>query len=106
MRESAVVIDRPRGSLHPRFPEIVYPFDYGYLKGTTAVDGGGVDVWLGSVGRDVTGVVATIDLLKRDVELKLLLGCDSAESTQIHAFHNHGGQVALFLPRPVIPPPG
>lgn len=35
-----IVIDRPAGSTHPRFPRIVYPLDYGYLNGTGAMDGG------------------------------------------------------------------
>lgn len=35
-----IVIDRPAGSTHPRFPRIVYPLNYGYLNGTGAMDGG------------------------------------------------------------------
>ena len=27
---SRVIIDRPKGSRHPQFPNIVYPLDYGY----------------------------------------------------------------------------
>jgi inorganic pyrophosphatase len=41
--ESEIVIDRPKGSHHPRYPEIVYPVDYGYLKNTTSMDGSGSD---------------------------------------------------------------
>ena len=37
-----LVIDRPRGSGHPRYPDWIYPLDYGYLQGTLAGDGGGV----------------------------------------------------------------
>ncbi len=47
VREHPIVIDRPRGSRHPRYPAVVYPLDYGYLDGTTAIDGGGVDCWRG-----------------------------------------------------------
>lgn len=48
-----IVVDRPRGSHHPDFPEFVYELDYGYLKGTTSADSEGIDVWIGSdpVGR-------------------------------------------------------
>ena len=48
LERSKIVIDRPRGSHHPRFPEIVYVLDYGYLDGTSSNDGEGIDVWLGS----------------------------------------------------------
>jgi inorganic pyrophosphatase len=44
VQESEIIIDRPKGSHHPRYPELVYPVDYGYLKNTTAMDGGGIDV--------------------------------------------------------------
>lgn len=47
---SDIVIDRPKGSVHPRISEIKYPFDYGYLKGTSGGDGNEIDVCLGTLG--------------------------------------------------------
>jgi inorganic pyrophosphatase len=65
----------------------VYPLDYGYLEGTMSGDGQGIDVWLGASGdRGVTGVLSTIDLPKRDIEVKVLLGCSPAEIDAIQAF--------------------
>ena len=32
VNSSEIVIDRPRGSAHPRFPNFIYKVDYGYLK--------------------------------------------------------------------------
>jgi len=97
-----IVLDRPKGSAHPRFPEIVYPLDYGYLDGTRAIDGDGVDLWRGSLPEPrVTGVIASMDLTKHDAELKLLLGCTEAEMARIDAFHNQAGFVAgLLIARP------
>ena len=46
--ESTVIIDRPKGSVHPKFADLIYPLDYGYLQGTASMDGEGVDIWLGS----------------------------------------------------------
>ena len=66
---SRIVIDRPKGSVHGRHGEWIYPLDYGYLEGTTSGDGQGIDVWVGSVEpRTVTGIVCTIDPAKRDAE--------------------------------------
>ena len=45
---SEIVIDRPRGSAHPRFPNFIYKVDYGYLKNTSSMDGAEIDVWIGS----------------------------------------------------------
>lgn len=48
---SEIVIDRPKGSAHPRFPNFIYKVDYGFLNNTTAMDGGGIDVWVGQIPR-------------------------------------------------------
>jgi inorganic pyrophosphatase len=98
----ALVIDRPSGSAHPRYPNLLYPLDYGYLAGTTAADGDGIDVWIGSLPeRRVTGIIATVDLLKRDVEIKVLLGCTAEEARLALAMHQTGSQAAVLLRRRV-----
>ena len=95
-----IVIDRPKGLPHPRYPEMVYPLDYGYLPGTTAADGGGIDVWIGSLGgRALTGIVCTFDTIKRDAEIKLLAGCTPADVETIVRFHSDG-MCALFISCP------
>lgn len=98
---SVVVLDRPRGTPHPRYPDVIYPYDYGYLAGTHSSDGGGIDVWIGSLpARTITAVVCTVDLLKREAEVKLLLGSTAAEADSIAALHQRGEQSALLIPRP------
>ena len=99
---SRVVIDRPKGSPHPRFPENIYPLDYGFLGGTTAGDGQCIDVWLGSGDHTrITGIVCTVDLDKRDAELKLLLGCTSAEAQAVINFLNaYASFQCLLIPSP------
>lgn len=98
VRDHRIVIDRPRGTTHPRFPEFVYPFDYGYLEGTSGGDGQGIDVWLGTGDRsELTGIVCTVDLNKNDAELKLLLGCTAEERELILDVHNHAPQAALLV---------
>ena len=54
---SEIVIDRPRGSAHPRFPNFIYKVDYGYLKNTSSMDGAGIDVWIGSGDKKIDSVV-------------------------------------------------
>ena len=98
VRTSRLVIDRPAGSAHPRYPDFTYPLDYGYLAGTTAADGDGIDVRLGSLPeRCVTGAICTVDLHKHDAELKLLLGCTPDEARIALATHQSGGQAAILL---------
>ena len=98
--DSRLVIDRPQGSAHPRYPDFIYPFDYGYLEDTTAMDGGGIDVWVGSLPeRQVNAVICTVDLVKRDAEIKLLLGCTPLEAQTILQVHNDQGQAGLLIER-------
>ncbi len=88
-----LVIDRPRGSQHPRYSELYYPLDYGYLENTAAGDGLGIDVWLGSLRPPIlVGLICSVDLLKRDLEIKLLLGCTEAEKEIVLSFSNGAGK--------------
>lgn len=94
-----IVIDRPKGARHPRYPELVYTLDYGYLENTTAGDGDGIDVWMGSLDRKtLTGILCTFDTIKRDSEIKLLIGCTQQD---IQTIRNFNGQMhTLFIPNP------
>lgn len=101
---SRVVIDRPAGSRHPRFPDVVFPLDYGFLDGTSAADGEGIDIWVGhAAARGVTGVACTIDLKKQDLELKILFSCSREDTERILSFHNTEWQRAWFIARPSCP---
>jgi inorganic pyrophosphatase len=97
-----IVVDRPKGSAHPTIPSLIYPLDYGYLSGTQSGDGHGIDVWIGSLKRRaITGVICTVDLSKRDAEVKILLGCTLAEQKRILSIHNYrlGSQGGVLVRR-------
>lgn len=86
--ESKIIIDRPKGTKHPRF-DFTYPLDYGYLENTASMDGSGIDVWHGSLDADLCdAVICTVDLLKKDSEIKLLIACTKDEKEIAVQFHN------------------
>lgn len=88
IRASKIVIDRPKGSKHPRI-DFIYEMDYGYLENTRSMDGSGIDVWLGTDREQkCDAVICTIDLMKKDAELKILLGCSEEEKDKILQIHN------------------
>lgn len=96
----AVIIDRPKGSIHPHFGELIYPVDYGYLEGTTTLDSGGVDVWVGSSNiQTLEAILCTVDLNKCDVEVKILLGCTEDEIRQILQVTNSNSMRAILITR-------
>ena len=98
--DNPIIIERPTGSSHPRYPEAIYPLDYGYLENTRTGDGSGIDVWIGSLKEKLlTGILCTFDTLKRDMEIKLLMGCTKEDVEVIQNFHRE--MHILFLPNPL-----
>lgn len=97
--DSEIVIDRPKGSAHPRYPDMIYPLDYGYLKDTASMDGGGIDVWLGSGERKLDAIMCIVDRLKRDSEIKLLIGCTEEEKRIVYETHNESEYMKGILIR-------
>ena len=87
---SEIVIDRPKGSRHSKYPDIIYEVDYGYLKNTTSMDGGGIDIWKGTDEKQgIDGIICIVDLLKKDSEIKILIGCTDNEKEMVYIFHNN-----------------
>ena len=100
IRASELVIDRPKGFSRPHAPSGVYPLDYGYLQGTSSSDGEGIDVWRGSLPEGhLDAVVCTVDVQKRDAEIKLLLGCTAAEKHAVCNFHQSAFTAAMLVER-------
>ncbi len=80
VKKHKIIIDRPKGTAHPRYPNFIYPLDYGYLKNTTAVDNSGIDIFVGSSRKkQVRGILASVDLNKNDTEIKILYACTKNE---------------------------
>lgn len=68
-----VTVDRPLGSAHPEYPDMIYPVNYGYVEGITAPDGEEQDVYILGVDTPVekfTGVVVGVICREDDSEEK------------------------------------
>ena len=79
-----IVISQPKDSHHPEYLNMVYPVDYGYLTDTDAIK-----VFKGSVkSTKVESIMIVGDILKRDLEVKLLMGCNEDEEKKILHFIN------------------
>lgn len=87
--DSEIIIDRPKGSVHPKYPDFIYRVDYGYLKNTSSMDGQGIDVWVGTdKDKRIDAVMCIVDLMKRDSEIKILIGCTEEETEIVFQTHN------------------
>lgn len=48
-----VTIDRPKGSAHPKYPEQIYPINYGFLPNTLSGDGEELDAYIVGIEKAV-----------------------------------------------------
>ena len=63
------------------------------------MDGGGIDVWVGSGEQKVDAVMCIVDLWKRDSEIKILIGCTEAEKREVYRTHNESENMKGILIR-------
>ena len=78
------IIDRPAGSRHPRYPEMVYPVNYGYVEGTIAGDGEEQDAYVLGTDeplRTFEGIVIAVYHRFDDVEDKLIVSITEEDHT-------------------------
>lgn len=88
LMSSTLVINRPKGAVHPEFHNLIYPIDYGYLTGDEDFRDH-IGVYKGSrFAYRVDSVVVCADILKKDIEVKLLVGCTEEEVKLILEFLN------------------
>ena len=98
IKENEIIIDRPKGTKHPKYDNIIYEFDYGYINNTKTTDGGGIDVFKGSLhNKNVNTIICTVDLVKKDVEIKILIGCTPLEIKRIYNFLNQYKMKAIMI---------
>lgn len=72
----AIKIDRPLGSVHPKFDKIKYTSNYGYVEGVKAPDGDDLDAYLLKVDKPVeeySGIVVAIVHRLQDDDDKLVV---------------------------------
>ncbi len=100
VKNHEIIVERFKGKPHPKYPDFIYPVDYGYLKDTTAVDGGGIDIFVGSKkNKKVEGIICTVDLLKNDTEVKIMYGCDEEEINEALRVLNDKYMRAIYFKR-------
>lgn len=79
-----VIISQEKGSSHPKYLNMVYPVNYGYLEDTDSIK-----IFKGSLKKSTPDAIMVVgDILKRDLEVKLLWGCTAEEEIEILRFIN------------------
>ena len=84
---SDLVIDKPKNSCHPKYTNLIYPVDYGYIRDISEDSDEHISVYKGSMkSRTVDAIVVCADILKKDIDVKLLVGCSERETVSILEF--------------------
>ena len=52
------------------------------------MDGAEIDVWVGSDEKKVDAIMCIVDLMKKDSEIKILIGCTEEEKEIVYETHN------------------
>ena len=96
-----IIIDRPKGTAHPKYSNIIYNVDYGYLENTKSMDDGGIDIYVGSQDKKrVDSIICVVDLLKGDSEIKILFGCtDNEKQTIYQTLNNNKNMKGILINR-------
>ena len=97
IEENGIEIDRRKGTAHPRFPDFIYEVDYGFIKSTTSQDGKEIDVFIGTSKNGVVGCLCTLDLLKKDSEIKVLYNCSQEEIDKAVKMMSNGPMRCLMI---------
>ena len=80
-----VVVDRPLGTYHPKYKDLFYSVNYGYVEGIIAADGEEQDAYILGVNepiKEFTGKVIAVIHRFDDVEEKLVVVPTDASFTK------------------------
>lgn len=83
---SEVKIEHKKGDIHPQIKNLVYPVRYGRLTDTNR--GNGISVYIGTAGHSVTALVVAADILQKELDVKMLVGCTEEETEEVLHFLN------------------
>ncbi len=83
-----LVITKKKDECHSVYKNLRYPVDYGNLDDTLP-ENSGISVFTGSgKAAFVESIIVAADILKKDIEVKLLIGCTPEEELTILEFLN------------------
>lgn len=79
-------LTKKKGETHDTFKNMVYPTDYGKI---VANGEAGISIYAGSNNRNkVTALIIAADILAKELDVKILCGCNEEEEDSILRFLN------------------
>ncbi|MBX2819391.1 MAG: hypothetical protein KTR29_06900 [Rhodothermaceae bacterium] len=93
IEQNGVTIDRPYQSIHPDYPAIVYPINYGYINNTLGSDQEEIDIFIGTATNKLVAAISTTDFRKGDREWKFIYNCTPEEIYLVNGFINYNPEL-------------
>ncbi len=81
-------IIRKKGTPHEKYPALIYPCDFGYIKTLDSEEQVSMEVYRGAKGRRIDALVICADILMKRFEVKALLGLDEEGQEEVLRFLN------------------
>jgi len=86
-----------KGDVHPRNKDLIFPFDYGYINTKDNGEESLIAVYKGTTGKKIDAVVVCADILKKSIEVKLLIGLTDEEEEILLRFLNINDMMKTVL---------
>ncbi len=98
---SPLEIFHKKGESHPEYAHFIFPVDVGMLQETSSQKSDGIFAFKGTKeSSGCNAVVVSVDILKKELEVKLLIDCTEEEEEEILKFLNQADlQKAILLQR-------
>lgn len=97
---------RAKGDVHPKYTNLVYPLEYGYLLDPDNEGSVVAKVFKGSLSpKKSDQIILSVDILQKDIDVKILMGCSVEEQMMILKFLNQTAfQKTILIRRDDITP--
>ncbi len=77
---------KKKGEHHDEFKNLIYPANYGKMNANEA---NAISVYFGSLDKNkITGLIVAADILSKEIDVKLLAGCNEEEEEEVLRFLN------------------
>lgn len=86
---SSIQVKCKKGTNHMKYPTMVYPLDFGFIMESEHKDVGAISFYKGEHGEACDVLIVAVDILSKEIDVKLLLGCDETEEEDVLRFLNH-----------------
>lgn len=85
---SSINVKCKKGTSHIKYPTMNYPLDFGYI-GEDKNSDGSISFYLGSKSDECDTMIVAVDILSKEIDVKLLIGCSEQEEDEVIRFLNH-----------------